>query len=46
MSRRGVLGELDVIDDDVNDLSLCYLDICFVLILNVDAKVIPYVALV
>ena len=23
MSRRGVLGELDVIDDDVNDLRLC-----------------------
>ena len=23
LSRRGVIGDLDVIDDDVNDLRLC-----------------------
>ena len=46
MSRCVVLGYLDVIDDSVNDFRLCQLDIDIVLILDVDTKVIFYVALV
>ena len=43
--RRGVFGDLDVVDDAVDDLRLCQIDIDVVLLLGVYAQVILYVAL-
>ena len=44
--RRGVLWDLDVVDDAVDDLRPFQLDFSVVLLLEVDAQVILYVALV
>ena len=46
LSRRGVLWELKIIDDAINDLRLRQLDLATDLILDVDAKVIFDVSLV
>ena len=45
-SRRGVLGELYIIDDAINDLRLRQLYLTIFLLLDIDAKVILYVSLV
>ena len=46
LSRRGVIRNLDIVDDDVNDLRLGQLDLALVLILYVESQVILYVDLV
>ena len=43
--RRGFLGELDIIDGDVNYLRLCLLGITIVVLIGVDAKLILYISL-
>ena len=46
MSRCNVLGELDIIDNAINDLRLRKFDPTIVLIPNIDAKVILNLPLV
>ena len=46
LARCGVLWELDFVDDSVDDLRLGRLDLAVALLLEVDAQVILYVALV
>ena len=45
MSRCGFLGELDIIDKDINDLRLRQLDITISLLLDVNTKVILNISL-
>ena len=40
MSRRGVIGELEIIDNAINDLRLHQIDLTIVLLLNIDNKLI------
>ena len=42
----GALGELDSIDNDINDLWLCHFDLTIFLLLDIDSKVILDVSLV
>ena len=46
MLRRGVIGELDIIDDIINDFRLHRLNLAIALLLDVDTKVILDVYLV
>ena len=40
MSRHGVLGDMEIIDNYVNDLRLRQLDLAIVLLLDVDSRLI------
>ena len=40
MSRNGVLGDMEIIDNYVNDLRLRQLDLAIVLLLDVDSRLI------
>ena len=46
LSRRGVLLDLDVVDNAVDDLRLCQIDLAIVIFLDVDSQVTLYVDLV
>ena len=45
MSRNGVLGDMEIIDNYVNDLRLRQLDLAIVLLLDVDSRIILDVSL-